>query len=255
MAEKGYTPEQVQQALQAGLIKPEDAEYLIGALGPQNSVAGAIGGALLGGAAGGALGKWAGGAAGNALAARESAGAFSKGAGAKADWMPEMTPELLQGNNAAMAGMGLGGLAGGIGGGVGGGMGLASEGMGVGTENPTDMALRVLIDPNSRKEDKQAAAMFLQEQEAAMQAGQGSNKFGPALGATLGAMGGAALGGLGLPALGTKMTGWDKQNGMMSKIGNALSSENVQNYGGLGGMLPGTAGGSLVGSYMDPYSA
>jgi hypothetical protein len=261
MAEKGYTPEQVQQALDAGLIKPEDAEYLVSALGPQTSMAGAIGGALAGGALGGAVGKWGNTKLAGALGSEEGM------LGMKSDALGKnLTPEMFGGSIPAMSrgdvgGMALGGLAGGGGGGFGGGMGFASEGQGVGTNDPMDMALRILIDPNAPKEQKKAAAMFLQEQEAAAQAGQGqgqgSDMFGPAAGAALGGLGGAALGALGGPMAARALS--NDKGGIRDSLAGMFGTKNgdqmdASNSSVLGGVGLGAGGGSMLGSYMDPFT-
>jgi hypothetical protein len=230
-----YTPEQVQAALDQGLISPEDAEYLNKALEdsmPWGGMAGGLAGAAAGAAMGAGGSKLAADALGNSAAAAKAAPGAAPEAGAKrqgtADWMNTKTPEMgipgtdsmLQPSYGELALGGAGAVGGGIGGAMAGDAMLPNEGMGVegkgytdprtgGTTMDPDMALRLLTDPNTPPGLKKQIIEALQRSQdyQDMQGGGemgggemggeegGGMDLGGMLGMAGGALGGAALGG------------------------------------------------------------
>jgi len=267
-----YSPEQVQSALQAGLVSEEDANYLMEALGNQGSgLGGALGAAGVGTAAGLLGGKGAG------MLARKLAEGNPAGMAARAATSKPIPEELMgmqmpgMAANRSAASLGGGAAAGILGAGAGayGGSQLMGQpGEGVGTEDPRDMAMRILIDPQTSKQQKQQAAMFLEQmQQQEGQEGQGmsgTEMGGMGLGAALGLGAGALAGNAGGKFL-SRMAG-PTAGGMQDAgrfMGNQLGGGmNVGGAGmatmgaGLGGWGGGEAGEMMTSRpYEDPLAA
>ena len=245
-----YTAEDIQMALEQGLISPEDAAYMQGALEPGLPVGGMAAGAL-GAAGGGYVGsQMTGGMAGKL----QSMGPAADGA------KPNMFQGMAQGagnfmdtplmgsmsrGQAGLGALGLGAL-GAAGYAAGDAMFPGDPGMGIegqAMENPEtgameadrDYMLRLLIDPNvSPKVKKQIMAQL----EAAggmpgaqaQGGGEGGFPWGQALGTGLGAGAGMVAGGL--------LGGRFADSGVEAAIGGGL--------GGLAGALAGGMGGDYV---------
>jgi len=268
-----YTPEDVNAALQEGLITEEDAQYLLGALEP-TGIPGAVGatlGAVAGGAAGAKYGGEALGKAGKAGEAMRGAknplgGLMKKGGsdgpipkgGTKGPQLnadgsipgaPEAPGGMRMPSQDAVAG-GLGALGAGAAG------GLAGSAM----DNPEgvqgnavidhankqvtadrDMALRMLMDPNippAKKRQILAQLQSLDEQMPPAEAGYGERGGGAMTGllAGAGALGGAALGGAAGKRLGESIP--------------MMRPDRVAGAGMAAGAVPGTLAGAESGDMM-----
>jgi len=242
-----YKPEDVQAALQSGLITDQDAQYLLDALEPGAPVGGMVGGAI--GAAGlGALGGALGGGAGAKLA-----GNFGKATmGADPGMMRKMGAGIADfAGKPAVGGMDMAGLgAAGLGAGAGGTAGAMSGDMmfpgspgegvqgQVGPNGPDkDALLRALMDPSTPPKMKQQIVAMLQEQEGPQEdmgepGEEGAGGGAPGWAEALGGLAGGALGGYG-----------GYKGGM--KAGGAM--------GGLTGELAGAGLGALGGAGLGAY--
>lgn len=276
-----YTAEQIQQALEAGLISQEDADYLMQALEPGTNwggiaggVAGALGGAALGGMAGKKL-------------ADKFMPAAIDGAVSHPN-MPKMVQDLMTNDNQ------IGRLATGdvIGGGLGAGLGVGpgamagnavmppSEGEGVAgsaammnTQEGSraildkDMALRMLVDPNTPPEVKQKILAALEAAggsdqvpifgQEADQMGIPQDQAGVPWGAILGTLAGGGAGAALGAKFGPKMAGMfnGSQVGSMADDFGNLMARNGDMMGGMAGGAVGAGLGGMAGSMMAPASA
>lgn len=220
-----YTPEQVQQALENGMISEQDAEYLNKALEdtmPWGGIAGGIGGAVAGAAMGAGGSKMAADAIGDwgAKAAAKDGASATAGANRKgvSDWMNSPVPTgnipftekaLPETTKGQLALGGAGALGLGAGGAYAGDTLLPNEGMGVegagamdpsGAQMDQDMALRMLVDPSTPPEVKKKILEALQsnpEYQESQMDGEEEGGMDALAGAGLGALGGAALGAAG----------------------------------------------------------
>ena len=308
-----YTPEQVQAALDQGLISAEDAAYLNKALEdsfPWGGTAGALGGAAAGAAMGAGGAKLAGDMLGDSAKAAKLAPNAPEGAGAKregvANWLNTANPDVgipftdmaIQSNKGDVLGGGLGGVAGGVAGGMAGDAMFPNEGMGVegkGYMDPRsgavnmdpDMALRLLIDPNTPPQVKKQIIGALQNSPdyQEMQGGEMEDDgdlddmgMGGVAGLGLGALAGAGLGAVGghmganaLKGMAPGAEGmmgtaknWSRDAGAaMAGAPEFMGANPMMNYGGMAGAgLGGVAGGvagamggnALEKRYADPLA-
>lgn len=220
-----YTPEQVQQALDDGLITEQDAQYLTQALESEVGT-----GAALGGIAGGAMGA--------------------------------MVPGGAMGKlGAAAGGAALGALAGGA---------MAPSGGGVegyGAYNPAtgqmmlldrDMALRLLMDPNTPPAAKKKLLASLQQLDAQEPPAEQGYGEGVPWGALTGGLAGALGGGYGGMKVAQRMARPQvgelrlQVPGMESMAPKAGAMGDI--LGALGGSAVGAGAGAPLGGMMAPRS-
>lgn len=249
-----YKPEDVQAALQSGLITEQDAQYLLDALEPGASIGGLVGGSL--GAMGlGALGGSLGGTAGSKLAGKFGQAPLGEGAGV----MRKMGAKAADPDVAGLGGAGLGAAVAGTAGAMSGNMignmmfpGSPGEGVRgqVGPNGPDkDALLRALVDPNVLAKTKQQIMAMLQEQES-MQEGMGeTGKEGaPGWAEVAGGLAGGLAGGSAGANLGQFAGRKFGLAGELAGIG----------MGGLGGLGAGAYGGvrgadAIANAMRSPY--
>lgn len=243
-----YTAEQIQQALEAGLLSQQDAEYLMQALEP---------GANYGGLAGGALGAL-GGAALGGMAGAKLGGKFA------ANTVMDSPAATL---GAGAVGAGLGGWGGAE---AGEAMMPPSEGEGVEGQagvNPytgekimeRDFVLRALMDPKIPADTKKELFKMLQAYDtenppAEMGYGAGV-PWGALLGTLAGGGAGAALGAKFGPKMAGMMKGQQTDVGSWGDDFSNLMARNGDVMGGLAGGAVGAGAGGMAGSMMAPASA
>lgn len=246
------TPEQIQEALNAGLINEEDANFLM-----QQTQSSSYAGP--GAALGGTLGAAGGGIAGAQLLDNS----IEKGLGVEGKTLGNIIgeiPEQLQGVSklpvGKTAGAALGALGGALGGGLA-GLGLGSlidkSPEGLDPMKTAQAALAVIFSPESSKEQRAEAAELLHQLHQLKTTEDEKSKIPSWAVPTGAALGGAVGGGL----LGSKLLAMLQRAGQEAlpeataeAIKKPVSAEAIS--AGLGGILGGGVGLG-VGNYLNPF--